>query len=125
MISRKLKVLVIDDEQDLCELMERIFKKKGFRAYSATSSKKAISIATRIKPDIAFVDLYFSRGKDGLRIIDELKKVVPKCLPVMMTWDKSEDKVREAKRRGVVYYLVKPITVAALEKVINKLTKRI
>jgi len=123
MAMRKIKLLVVDDEKDICKFVKLIFKKKGFLVYSAFSGEAAIRIARRTKPDIALLDIYLKKGIDGLETLKGISKVALYCKCIMVTWDKAEDKIKEARREGAVSYLVKPLTIEQLLKVVSRVVK--
>jgi DNA-binding NtrC family response regulator len=125
MPKRKLRLLVVDDEKDVCEFIRYIFRQKGFITYSASSGRKAVEVAKKAKPDIALIDLYLGRGMNGLKVMAELKKIVPSCLSVMITWDTSKAEAKGAEKLGVACYLAKPFTVKELEGTVQKLAKKI
>ena len=50
-----VKILVIDDETDVCEFTKSFFKKRGFEVFTSTSGEKGISIAQEMKPDYAVI----------------------------------------------------------------------
>mgnify|MGYP001585595471 CR=1 FL=1 len=125
MNKRKIKLLIVDDEKDICKFVKLLFKKRGFSAFSALSGKKAISMAKRIKPDIALIDIYLKKKIDGLKVLSKFREILPKCRCVIVTWDNAEDKVKKAKKLGAVSYLTKPLTTAQLYKVVNQLAQAI
>ena len=121
MADRKMKLLIVDDEKDICSFVKLLFRKKGFLVYGATSGKQAISIAKRIKPDIVLVDIHLKKGIDGLEVLRQIRKFMPKCRCVMVTWDKAQGKMKEAKRLGAVSYLTKPLTTKQLAMVVSRI----
>ena len=125
MINKKVKLLVVDDEKEICKFVKLLFKKEGFLTYSALSNTAAISIAKRVHPQIALLDIYLSRGTSGLDTLKQIKKIAPSCKCIMVTWDKAEGKIKEAKVLGAVAYLTKPLTTGQLLKVVNRVVKNI
>lgn len=125
MITKKLKLLIVDDEKDICKFVKLLFRKKGFLVYCALSGSRAISITKKAKPDIALLDIYLKRGMDGLEALSRIRKILPKCRCVMVTWDKTESKMKEAKKLGAISYLTKPLAITQLYKVVNHLARDI
>jgi DNA-binding response OmpR family regulator len=111
MKGKRVKLLIVDDEKDICGFAKLLFRKKGFLAYSALSGVGALRLAKKIKPDIALLDL--------------LRQSLPDCRCVMVTWDKEQAKMKEAKKLGAVSYLTKPLTTAQLLRVIDAVAKGI
>jgi DNA-binding response OmpR family regulator len=125
MPRKKLKLLVVDDEKDICVFVKQLFRRKGFLGYSALSGRQALLQARKIKPDIALIDIHLKKGMDGMEVLREIREFLPACRCVMVTWDKAQEKMKEAKRLGAVSYLTKPLTVNQLFKVVGSAVKRI
>lgn len=125
MLKKKIKILVLDDEKDICKFVKLLFEKKGFLVYTALSGAAAIRIARRVKPQIALLDIYLKRGLSGLDTLKKIRKALPACKCVMVTWDKAQDKVKEAKEMGAAAYLVKPLTIEQLLKGVNRIVNRL
>jgi len=125
MTGKKIKLLVVDDEKDICNFVKLLFKKEGFLVYSALSGVKAVQLAKKVKPHVALLDIHLKTGITGLEVLKQLKESLPSCRCVMVTWDKAQEKIKEAKALGAVSYLTKPLTTNQLIKVIERVTKNI
>ncbi|MDF2190275.1 response regulator [Paraflavitalea sp. CAU 1676] len=55
-MATKKKILIIDDEQDLCLLMKSYFVKKDYDVYSASNLKEGLTQMQQVQPDILFLD---------------------------------------------------------------------
>jgi len=120
MLKKKIKLMVLDDERDICEFVKALFRKKGFSVFSALSGNEAIRKIKKIKPDIALLDIYLKKGLDGLKTLKKIREISPLCRCVMVTWDSAVSKIREAKEMGAVSYLVKPLTITELLRVVYR-----
>lgn len=125
MVKKKIKLLIVDDEKDICNFVKLLLRKKGFLVYSALSGSKAIMMAKKLKPQIALLDIYLKKGINGLGVLRQIRELIPECRCVIVTWDKAQAKMREAKNLGAVSYLTKPLTINELYKVINRIVKDI
>lgn len=125
MPKKKSKLLVVDDEKDICVFVKLLFKKAGFLTYSTLSAVQALRLAKKIKPDIALLDIHLKRGANGLEVLKGIRKSVPACRCVMVTWDKDEERIKEAKAIGAINYLTKPLTTVQLLKVVKSISKKI
>ena len=123
MINKKVKLLIVDDEKDICKFITLLFKREGFLVYSASSSAAAMRIAKKTQPQIALLDIYLKRGESGIDILKQIMKFTTACKCIMVTWDKAERKIKEARALGAVSYLVKPLTVEQLLKVVSRVVK--
>ena len=68
------KVLIIDDEKDICFLISEILKDENYNTSIALNSDEAISKFNEIKPDLVILDVWLSNSKlDGIEILKEFK----------------------------------------------------
>ena len=68
------KVLIIDDEKDICFLISEILKDENYNTSIALNSEEAISKFNEIKPDLVILDVWLSNSKlDGIEILKEFK----------------------------------------------------
>ena len=125
MSDKKIKLLIVDDEKDICRFIKLLFRKKKFLVYSALSGAQALRIFKKTKPDIALIDIHLKKGIDGLEVLKQIRKFIPTCRCVMVTWDKTQEKMKQAKRLGAVSYLTKPLTTTQLIKVVEQVTRNI
>jgi len=66
------KVLIIDDEKDICFLISEILKDENYNTSIALNSDEAISKFKEIKPDLVILDVWLSNSKlDGIEILKE------------------------------------------------------
>ena len=73
------KVLIIDDEKDICFLISEILRDENFIAESAINSDEAIKKFNDLKPDLIILDVWLGKSKlDGLDLLKQFKKVVQK-----------------------------------------------
>ena len=124
MAEKKIKLLVVDDEKDICNFVNLLFSKKGFSVHGALSGTQAVRTAKKVKPDIALLDIHLGGALCGIEVLKKLREVVPACRNVMVTWDKEAAKMKEAKQLGAVAYLTKPLTTTQLFKVVDGVVKR-
>lgn len=118
MAKKEKRLLIIDDEKDICDFEKSYFEKKDFKALTANTGASGIKLAKTKKPDVAIIDIHLSKGMGGLEVLKKLRKISPKCKCIMVTWDK--EKAREAKELGAVGFVIKPNDIKQLEKAVNK-----
>lgn len=121
MPDKKIKLLVIDDESEICKYEKAIFERRDFKVQTAQTGKRAIDIAKAAKPDMALIDIHMQKGIGGLEILEELLKINPACKCIMVTWDKEN--ALKAKQMGAADYVIKPTRLENLAKAIDKAAK--
>lgn len=85
------KIVVIEDEPDILELIEYNLRREGFEVATATSGRAGLSVIGREKPDIVLLDLLLP-GLDGLDVCRRLRSVdSTRDLPVIMVTARGEE----------------------------------
>src|SRR3989338_10038548 len=110
MSQAKIKLLIVDDEKDICNFVKLLFRKKKLSVYSALSGNQAVRLAKKIKPDIALLDIHLKKGMNGIEVLQKLKELMPACRCVIVTWDEAQEKIKQARALGAAGYLTKPLT---------------
>lgn len=114
------KVLIIDDDKDLCRSMEIQLVISDHKVKSCYEAPAGLSMAQTWNPDLILLDLCLSEdsGLDVLRKLHESNNHAP---IVMITGKQDMNATIEATRIGVVEYLRKPFTVDDVIQVINRI----
>ena len=122
----KKKILIIDDEVDLVDLVKMRLEVHNYFVEPLYTSTRALEIAKREKPDLILMDVMMP-DKNGYEACKELKAdEATRHIPIILFTAKPEQKERikeEALSAGAVDYLLKPFDPADLVKKIEKLLK--
>jgi two-component system, OmpR family, alkaline phosphatase synthesis response regulator PhoP len=121
----KSKVLVIDDEKDLVELVSYNLKKEGFLVSSALDGESGFAAAVRELPDIILVDLMLP-GIDGLEVSQRLRSESRTArIPIIMLTAKSAESDRiVGLELGAEDYVTKPFSPRELAARIKAVLRR-
>lgn len=111
-------VLIIDDDKDFADSLERAFSRRGFEARAVNNIKGANEILKKFHPQFAVVDLKMS-GESGLSCIKVLHEFDQNIRIVMLTGYASITTTIEAIKLGACYYLAKPSSVDAIIAAFN------
>jgi DNA-binding NtrC family response regulator len=103
-----IRILVVDDDQDSCELVERILKKDGYRVVTLTDGRKVDEELRKNDIHLAIIDLKMPEVS-GLDVVQTVKHHDSDCAVILMTGYATLDSAVSALRGGVVDYLRKPI----------------
>ena len=103
-----IRILVVDDDQDSCELVEKILKKDGYRVVTLTDGRKVDEELRKNDIHLAIVDLKMPEVS-GLDVVETIKHHDSDCAVILMTGYATLDSAVSALRGGVVDYLRKPI----------------
>lgn len=112
------KLLIIDDEKDICEYEKWYFERRGFEVLVAQTGEAGIKLAKSRKPDVAIIDIHMKERMDGLVVLQKIHSLRLECKCIMVTWD--EEKAKEAKKLGAVDYIIKPNEIKDIEKAVKK-----
>ncbi len=121
------KILLIDDEEALCEVLKRGLERTGtYEVGFATDGKTGLLMARKGDPDLILLDVRMPR-MSGIEVLRELKKDYPLAtIPVIML----SGLLDEATKRECSYeydeaYVEKPVTIAALRERIEAVLRRV
>lgn len=114
----KIKVLMIDDNVNLIEMVEDYFEdNQGIeivgKAFDGNEGLKIIKEG-QLKYDLIILDLIMS-NKDGLGVLKELKALDMHPNIIVATSYNAPDTIRKVSEYGVNYYILKPFSIAELE----------
>lgn len=105
------KILVVDDNQDVRELVLHILSADGFHVFSASDGDQALAILGANEVDLVLLDVMMP-GKSGLEVLSEIRNGSNKKLheiPVVMITAKSTvEDIDKALALGASSYIVKP-----------------
>lgn len=113
-------VLIIDDEEELCLLMELVLERKQYQATSIHALEDALGIIEQLKPDYIFLDNHLPDGL-GIDLISKMIAAHPQVKIVMMTAYNEQQLTEKALEEGASYFLHKPFNRNNIENIINSL----
>lgn len=113
------KLLVVDDEKDLLELLVKRLKRKGYDVDSADSAEAALPLLKQQCYDVAIYDIRLTQ-MDGITLLKETKKMQPETEVLILTGHGTIETAIEAMKLGAYDYLTKPYNLSELELTIAK-----
>ncbi len=124
---RKLKVLLIDDQSFIRSTLSEILLQIGVKSiYQADSVQAGLVETMRVRPDLVFCDIHMP-GEDGFVYVGEVRNSpmagVASTVVIMLTSDAGEEAVLTAKDLKVNGYLVKPVSINAVKRSMERALK--
>jgi two-component system, NtrC family, response regulator HydG len=118
-------ILIIDDDEDICETLTEVLKLQGHEVLTAGSGEEAINITRKRACQMAFIDIKLP-NIDGLETLLRLKEVNPDLLTVMMTGFRNEvrEALDKAQAASAVTCLYKPFDPVEATNLVNKIAKK-
>jgi signal transduction histidine kinase len=123
MVLPRAKILVVDDEANVLLTVVAILQQEGYDVDSAPSGAAAIEAIRASHYDLVLTDLKMP-GINGLRVLEEVRKISPSTVTVMMTGYGSVGSALEAVQHGAYEYLLKPTEVADLKAAVRRSLER-
>lgn len=121
------KILVVDDEIEVTELLEEFLVQSGYQVATANSKKSAQAKISEFQPGIILLDIKLPDG-DGVQFLKEIKASYPNIEIIMITGMADREIALEAIKSGAADYICKPIDLAYLAnsvftKVVTRFTE--
>ncbi len=114
------RILVVDDEADIRELVQEILSEEGYTVETAANAAEARSACARQAPDLVLLDIWMP-DTDGISLLREWQLAQSFSAPVvMMSGHGTVETAVEATRLGAVDYVEKPLSLAKLLRTVQK-----
>ncbi|HEX8545463.1 MAG TPA: response regulator transcription factor, partial [Cytophagaceae bacterium] len=125
MSSTKQKILIVDDEPDIRELIEYNLKKEGYQVSTASNGQEGVTEAKRFHPDLIILDIMMPKmdGIEACRILRTMNEF-KNTFMVFLTARSEEYSEIAGFNVGADDYIAKPIKPRALVSRINAILRR-
>lgn len=115
------KILIVDDEVDICYFLSSALRKRNFDTTVVHNLADAEKIIKRDRPSILLLDNHLPDGY-GINSIGKIKSVYPEVKIIMITAHDSPQDRAKAYNNGANYFLSKPFTLVEVNKVIDQIS---
>jgi len=124
-LMQPVKVVIIEDEPDILELIQYNLEKNGYHPYPVVNGEQGVSESVRLQPDAIILDLMLP-GIDGLEVCRQLRQhEATKHTPILMLTAKSEESdVVVGLELGADEYMTKPFSPRELIARLRALLRR-
>lgn len=113
------KVVIIDDEKEICWLLEKTLKERRYKVSSAYTGRSGINLVKQVKPDVTLLDLRL-KDMDGLNVIRRIKKPRSRMKVIIISAYGNVEKKEKAKRLGADKFIDKPFKTTDVVKAIKQ-----
>lgn len=120
------RILVVDDEPDMCWALERILRTAGYAVSTATSASEALELVAKEEYAVAFVAAKL-RGADGRGLAALMQRVSPDTVAVLISgyYDKEDELVTKGLEQGVFErFIAKPFEADLVRMVARMAVER-
>ena len=116
------KVLVIDDEQSIRDLLDRLLRRKGYDVIVAESGQKGLECFRRARPDVIVLDLKMPE-MDGLTVLRQIRSLNRSQPVIVLTGSRTAEMEQQVRALGVTEYIAKGFSLHLLGDALKRLLK--
>jgi DNA-binding response OmpR family regulator len=118
------KILIVDDEREICELTRDFLQRRKYTCFCATTPAEAMGWVEKENPDLVLLDVRLGEVS-GLDVLARIKQLNRNIQVVMVSGLGDEETMRLAKAQGADDFITKPFTADFLnEFIIARLAQR-
>ena len=115
-------ILIIDDDPQVCDLLEQVVCDEGHRVYSALNGEEGICLYRQHLPDLIFLDILMPE-KEGLETILDLRREFPNVMVIAMSAASEGAKIdllELAQRLGAQFRMTKPFQLQTVRDLVSE-----
>lgn len=117
--SAKMRLLIVEDEEDLGNLLKEYFEKRNYKVWLAKDGKSALEYAEKYAFDLILLDLFLP-DIDGMYLLEKIKALQSLSEVIVLTGHGTVKIAVEAMKRGAYDFLTKPCTLGEVEATLEK-----
>ena len=115
----KKKIVVIDDEQGVTELLQKVFTMDGYIVRTENYSEKGLELVKNEKPDIVLLDIKMP-NIDGIEVLSRIKETEKDVIVIMITGYGSLETAMESMKSGAFDYITKPFDINFIKELVAR-----
>lgn len=119
-MSPVIKILIVDDETDICYFLSRNLSKKGFTTSCSNTLQEAEKELSELNPNILLIDNHLPDG-NGIDFASRAHQQYPEMKVIMVTAHDSPADRSKAYKSGVDFFLPKPFSITEIEEVVDRI----
>jgi DNA-binding NtrC family response regulator len=110
MTDRLGRILVIDDDPELVDLVTEYFADAGYEVAAARSGREGLALAEQQRPDVVLLDIRME-GMSGVQVLQQLRLRAPDLPVVMISGAGDLQLAKSCLTRGAFDYVAKPFVL--------------
>lgn len=114
------KILVVDDEPSILDVLRRYLTMKGFQSLEAETGEKALQFLASEQVSVVLLDVHLNATR-GLDLLKQLLAINSQLRVIMMSGSEEDDGVEAAFAAGARGYILKPFDFSELEALLKKI----
>ena len=113
-MTKKATIVIADDDMIMRDLLKVVLRSELYQVIGeAENGKDAITKCETLKPDLLLLDINMPK-MDGFQALEEILKLAPAPIVLMMSGDATMDNVSSAIKKGAAGFVVKPLNAASV-----------
>jgi len=112
------RLLLVDDETPVLEVLSEYFSTQGYAVETASTGSDALSAARHHRPDLVLLDIRMP-GMDGVEVLKKLRDLDPGLAVIMVTANEDMALARETLKIGAFDYVSKPFDFRYLDRAVS------
>lgn len=121
--KQKTTVLVVDDEQIICDLLNTVLSHAGYEVFTACNGRDGLALFQRRRPQLTLLDLRMTE-MNGIEVLKDIRKLDPQADVMILTAWGSDALERQARQLGVTDFLSKRMTLNAVMASLERMQQR-
>jgi len=108
------RILVVDDEPEVCYMLKKFLTKKGHDVFTALNGEEALTALKKERPHVVLLDIIMPK-MDGMECLKQIRKIDKEVGVIMITAVKQEAVGKQAMKLGAFDYITKPLSLKYLD----------
>lgn len=117
-----MKILIVDDDQMNCDLLQNVFTRHGYRVISTTSGRDGLNLFRTHAPRVTLVDLRMPE-MDGLTVLKEIRAIDPHAPVMILGGGATEAQENQARALRVTDFIRKGLSLDVLVEAVNRVSQ--
>lgn len=115
MSTAKAKIIVVDDDLDICELLDMKLRQSDYDVHTAQSGVQALEMMRNLQPQLVILDIMMP-AMSGMDVLRQMRSeaAIADIPVILMTSKRQEQDVNTGFALGVVDYIIKPFNLRDL-----------
>jgi DNA-binding NtrC family response regulator len=110
---KEIRILIVDDEQDLLDTMSKRMRKRGMIVHASSNGLDALELIQKEPIDVVLLDVRMPQ-MNGIDVLKRIKEIDPMMAVVMLTGHASIESAVTGMEYGAFDYLIKPVDFDSL-----------
>lgn len=117
-----ITILIVDDDQMNCDLLQNVFTRHGYQVLSATSGQEGLTLFRQRAPRVTLLDLRMP-GMDGLAVLKEIRALDPHAPVIILGGGATEVQENQARALRVTDFIRRGLSLDILVEAVNRVAQ--